>query len=1069
MTPTNDNDSLRTTEHHPQAETSGSNLSADCAQSLPPAGARTALYVPDQPTMLKGAPLTPEGQALAVPGYEVEGVLGRGGVGVVYKAQHRTLKRPVALKMMLAGCHAGPNELARFRLEAETVARLQHPNIVQIHEVGEANGHPYCALEFVEGSTLATKLGGKPMLAREAATLVEVLARAMQLAHSRNVVHRDLKPANILLTTEGIPKITDFGLARQLDSESGETQAGAIMGTPSFMAPEQASGRTHEAGPAADIYALGAILYNCLTGQPPFKGKTSVETLDQVRTQEPVPLSRVQVNVPLDLETICLKCLRKEPEKRYASAAELADELRRYLRGEPILARPVSRLERGWRWCRRNPSLTLLSGAFVVALLAGLVTSVHFALVARAEADDARSARTQADERAREALAAQSRADQNAVRARANEQLAFDRAYSSDLRLFQQAWDKNQFDFAHDLLNRQRPENTDGVERRGFEWDYWNRQSNLRLLTFTRHPASVGCVAFSPDGKLLASGGEGDFAKRTSLLKIWDAATGREMHSWTGKGRRVTGLAFSPEGKRLVTTTQEETAHVWEIKTGKELFALTGHTQYLKAVAWSRDGHHLATASGDFTARLWDATTGKERLVLKDANQSQVQCVAFSPDSTRVATAGDGDYALRVWEVATGKKVLTLPGHRGTVLTVAFSPNGKWLASGSVDGRMTIWNAAHGGNVRTLPVSAGNVSSVAFSPDSRRLASVSDRDGVKLWDVGTGQHLFTYKGQIGYLTSVVFSPEGKRLASADGEGKVTVWDATAGNLAVILSPNGQIQSLATSADGKWIVGGVQDGTAHVWDATTSEELRRFGTPPSPMRALAVHPRGHQAVIQGIGAKLEVWDPRDGTLLHREQSGALDIQAVAYSPEGTHFATTGFNAIVSLWSSTDFKLVHQFKGNGQGFALTYGGQGKYLALRDSEGVKIWEVASGHRVAEFSDPTAFVGALAMSPNGEQVASGNHLGMVTIWDLKTHRIRHRLTGHTAWITGLAYSPEGKRLASCSGDKSVKIWEPVAGEELLTLGGGSELFHCVAFHPNGKSLLAGADGGIRIWAGQR
>jgi formylglycine-generating enzyme required for sulfatase activity len=315
-------------------------------------------------------------------------------MGVVYKAHHLALKRTVALKMVLAGGHAGPEELARFRIEAQAVARLQHPNIVQIHEVGEAEGHPYCALEFVEEGNLADKIHGKPMPSGEAARLVETLARAMQLAHSRNVVHRDLKPANILLASgvsnnpgSGrpgslltplaglVPKITDFGLARQMDSESGETQVGQVMGTPSYMAPEQASGGAHEAGPAADVYALGAILYECLTGRPPFMGKTTVETLDQVRTQEPVPPSRWQKNMPPDLETICLKCLRKEPEKRYASAAELADDLSRYQHGEPILARPVRGLERAVKWVKRNPVVTVLAATVVLALFGGAMVS----------------------------------------------------------------------------------------------------------------------------------------------------------------------------------------------------------------------------------------------------------------------------------------------------------------------------------------------------------------------------------------------------------------------------------------------------------------------------------------------------------------------------------------------------------------------------------------------------------------------------------------------------------------------------------------------------------------------
>jgi formylglycine-generating enzyme required for sulfatase activity len=318
-------------------------------------------------------------------------------MGVVYKARHLALKRTVALKMVLAGGHAGPRELARFRTEAEAVARLQHPNIVQIHEVGEAGGHPYCALEFVAGGNLAAALGGEPMPARAAARLAESLARAMQLAHSRNVVHRDLKPANVLLAADGTPKITDFGLARQLDTDSGETRAGDVMGTPSYMAPEQASGRGHEAGPAADVYALGAILYDCLTGRPPFKGKTTVETLDQVRTREPVPPSRLQPGTPLDLETICLKCLRKEPERRYASAGELADDLVRYLRGEPILARPAGRAERAVKWVRRNPVVTGAAAAVVLALAAGATVSYLKYLDAKEAEGVAEDKRKEAD------------------------------------------------------------------------------------------------------------------------------------------------------------------------------------------------------------------------------------------------------------------------------------------------------------------------------------------------------------------------------------------------------------------------------------------------------------------------------------------------------------------------------------------------------------------------------------------------------------------------------------------------------------------------------------------------
>jgi hypothetical protein len=299
-----------------------------------------------------------------VAGYEILGELGRGGMGVVYKARHVQLNRLVALKMILAGSHAGETELARFRVEAEAVARLQHPGIVQIYEVGESEGKPFFSLEFVEGGSLSAKLGGVPLPARRAAELVAALAGAVDAAHRKGIVHRDLKPANVLLTADGTPKITDFGLAKRLDA-AGQTATGAVMGTPSYMAPEQAMGKK-DIGPAADVYALGAILYELLMGRPPFLGAEALDTLRQVVSDEPVPPSRSNHRVPHDLETICLKCLHKEPKKRYGSARELAEDLGRWLAGEPIAARPVGQAERLWRWARRHVRLLVSLAAFAL-------------------------------------------------------------------------------------------------------------------------------------------------------------------------------------------------------------------------------------------------------------------------------------------------------------------------------------------------------------------------------------------------------------------------------------------------------------------------------------------------------------------------------------------------------------------------------------------------------------------------------------------------------------------------------------------------------------------------------
>jgi tRNA A-37 threonylcarbamoyl transferase component Bud32 len=320
--------------------------------------------------------------------YVILQVLGRGGMGIVFQAREQKLNRVVALKMILTGEHAGDHEVARFRTEAEAIARLQHPNIVQVFEVGEHRGKSFLSLEYCAGGSLEKKLRGQPLPPGQAAQLVETLARAMQAAHEHQIIHRDLKPANILLSAEGTPKITDFGLAKKLDQESGQTQSGAVMGTPSYMAPEQARGDAGRAGPPADIYALGAILYDCLTGRPPFKGDSTWDTINQVIHNDPVPPRRLQPRVPRDVETICLKCLQKEPARRYGSALALAEDLRRFQFGEPVHARRVGRAARLWRWCRRNPVVAALSAAVLLSLLVGAGVAAYFALERNRSAAD---------------------------------------------------------------------------------------------------------------------------------------------------------------------------------------------------------------------------------------------------------------------------------------------------------------------------------------------------------------------------------------------------------------------------------------------------------------------------------------------------------------------------------------------------------------------------------------------------------------------------------------------------------------------------------------------------------
>jgi eukaryotic-like serine/threonine-protein kinase len=415
-----------------------------------------------------GLDVDPAGPARSVriPGYEVLGELGRGGMGVVYLARQISLNRVVALKEILIGDHASPSQLARFRQEGLTVARLRHPNIVQVYEVGEHDGLPFITFEYIRGSSLDRKLTGEPMPSSQAAALIAALARGVSVAHEIGIVHRDLKPGNILLDDQlpgvpglGVPKVTDFGLAKLVNDQSGLTQTDTVLGSPSYMAPEQAEGKTREVGPAADIYALGAILYELLTGRPPFRGATVLDTIQQVKADEPVPPSQLVPGLHRDAETIALKCLQKDPSRRYSTAGAVADDLDRFLRGDPIAARPIGPWERGGRWCRRYPAVAGLLFAVSASLLLGSLGSLGFALQANSQRRLA--------ERARENEASQRRvAQRQLVELSASSGLAASRQRDEDRALL---WFVRAAEFARDApeqedLNRTRVANWMGSD-----------------------------------------------------------------------------------------------------------------------------------------------------------------------------------------------------------------------------------------------------------------------------------------------------------------------------------------------------------------------------------------------------------------------------------------------------------------------------------------------------------------------------------------------------------------------------------------------------------------------------
>jgi serine/threonine protein kinase/sugar lactone lactonase YvrE len=752
------------------------------ARTLPPAPA-SLLEDPFRtrvtPRPAETAAAAPVAQGPSVPGYEILGELGRGAMGVVYQARQIKLNRLVALKMILAGAHAGEHELARFRTEAEAVARLQHPNVVQIHEVGEADGKPFFSLEYCDGGSLAAKLDGTPLPPQDAARLVETLARAIDAAHCAGIVHRDLKPANILLQIakcqveqgqsairtlqSATPKITDFGLAKKLDSGSGQTASGAIVGTPSYMAPEQAGGHSKEVGPLADVYALGAILYELLTGRPPFKAAAAMDTLLLVLSEEPVPPRRLQPKVPVDLETIALKCLQKEPSKRYSSAATLADDLRRFLAREPIVTRPVGRLERVGKWARRRPALASLVAVSVLAVLVlgGVAAYFTTTLAERnrrlgEEVERAEQSKQEARHQATEAGTARKQAEQERETADRQRDRAERLVYAGQLGLAQREWQDNHAALAKDLLDSCQ------WDLCGWEHHYLNSLFNgLGPRTLRGHSVSVNCVCFSRDGRHLAS------ASRDGTVKVWDAATGREVLSFN-EHTDVWSVSFSPDGGRLASASGAfdpgksvpGRVKVWDAARQQMVLSFTGHTNGVTSVCFSPDGQRLASASRDHTVKVWDAATGRELLSLQ-GHTDPVTGLCFSPDGKRLASASGDFYGpsthprwgeVKVWDASTGQVLLSLKGHALAVTSVCFSPDGRRLASASWDKTVKVWDAATGREVFTLQGHTGHVNGVCFSPDGQRLASASQDQMVKVWDAATGQHVLSVRGHTSDVT-----------------------------------------------------------------------------------------------------------------------------------------------------------------------------------------------------------------------------------------------------------------------------------------------------------------------------
>jgi WD40 repeat protein/serine/threonine protein kinase len=1022
--------------------------------------------------------------------YEVLEEIARGGMGVVFKARQVRLNRIVAVKMILSGQLASPEDVERFHTEAEAAAKLDHPGIVPIYEVGQHEGQHYFSMGFVDGQSLSTRVAQGPLPAREAAEILRTVANAVQYAHENGVVHRDLKPGNVLLDSHGQPRITDFGLAKLTESRSELTRTGQILGTPAYMPPEQAAAQASAVGHLSDIYSLGAILYCLLTGRPPFQAATPIETLLQVQKQEPVAPRQLNPTIPLDLDTIVLKCLEKSPARRYSTAQDVVEELQRFLDGRPIVARPVGSVERMWRWYRRNPVVAGLMTTVAVSLLAGTAVSTYFAIESGRRANEnlvlarlEKDARDEADKRKEEAEINATTAEQHRIdaekqrgiaqanekEAKAQERLARRRFYAAQMNLAQQAWDQGHPARVLELLEEQRPK-FDQEDLRTFEWYYlWRSVHCGRRFTLAAHTAPVKSVAFCPDGNTVASG------STDGAVKLWDLAT-RQVR-FTFASQRSNSLAFSPDGKTLASAGSGPLVILWDVRSGRELGALHGkNTDWARSVAFSPDGNTLAAGNESGTVRFWDVPTQRERATLNAQPKAPVMSMAFSPDGKTLATAGAwNNGVVKLWDLGTEPPRMT--SQLVEAWCLAFSPDGARLVTGTGEGSVLLWDVATGQELTAIRGQTARVASVAFSPDGKNVAFACGDRTMRLWESDTGR-LWTH-AHLGGVNSLAFSPDGKTLVSGSEDRTVTIWDAipAADELTIQGNP-GEIQALAYSPDGKTLVSTSADAIC-IWDTATGEKRTTLKSHSAAVQCLAFRLDGKTLASGDVAGLVKLWDCASWREQSSFQTHGQMIFALAFSPDGKtlasartaqHLDFVGEEGPILRELATN-KLQSPLKNLGSTSAVTYSPDGNTLVAANKLGtVRFLDLATGRAGPRLYAGDGWVWSLAFSPNGNTLATAADGGILKLWDGTSGLLRATLRGHTAAVKVVAYFPDGKTLASASVDGTVKLWDVVTGQERSTLARHGEKVISLAIAPDGTKMATGSsDGTIRFWLAPR
>jgi WD40 repeat protein len=987
-------------------------------------------------------------------------------MGVVYEARHRSLHRLVALKMVLAGEFASSTQELRFRLEAELAARMQHPNIVQLYEIGVHEGRPFLAMEWVDGGSLADRLDGNPWPPAEAAQLIETLARAIHAAHSEGVVHRDLKPANILLSVgqafqpdgsdvapvrlESLTyKIADFGLARPVRGDEGLTKSGLLVGTPGYMAPEQAGGNSALVGPATDTYALGVVLYELLTGQLPFQGDSALAVLRAVTSDEPARPRRLRRRIPRDLEAITLHCLEKEPRRRYPSALALAEDLQRFREGKQVVARPVGAVARLARWCRRKPLVALVLALLAVSVCGGLGGVTWKWLEANEQRD---------------------LADAGARQAGAEKQAALRQAYRARIAAATAALQ------VHDVVEAGRQLADAPEALRDWEWRHLHSRLDESSAVFPKADGTFGFPLFCPEGLRLASNTNtgvrltDEYGHETLALNlrpfrsIWHMGETRrgmwllveglddKLRLLDGAGQARLSLprpqisqprmAVSPDHARLAIwsgwsgDSEAFGFAVYEAAPGRQPTTFSKYKEPLLALAFSPDGTRIVTSYEDGTVRLWDAATGRVKAELRK-HTVKVGSVAFRPDGARFLTAA-ADGTVGQWASATGEEVEPpYEPHTGEVSAAIYSPDGEWIASTGTDRTVRLWRASGRKKMTVLHGHTGAVSYLAYSRDGRRLASVSSDGTVRTWEADPQVSLPVLRGHTSYVYPVAYSPDGRWIASGSWDHTVLLWDSLTGEGCAKLRLTDRVRALAFSPGGSWLVSGCDgEDRLQIWDVATGRRRKEIRGPGKALQAVTVSPDGTRIAAADRGGRVSVMEVATGReVASFPMGGGFEKKGLAYSPDGRRLAGTGEGNHIYIWDTQANCLSARWAGHaGDVYSVAFSGDGRRLVSAGSDRtVRVWDAGTGECLAALNGHTDEVLAAVFHPDGTRVASAGRDQAIWLWDMtaaEEEKVVARLQGHTDYVFSLTFGPDGKTLVSGSGDTTVRLWdtEPLA-----------------------------------------